>query len=205
MNLLTNELKSLKEAVSFLSSRVDELEAENKKLKTQQIQQPRALPMNFEGMCTDFVGELQQRERRRLNLIGVGVPEIMTGSLSERQSADRVQCQELVETLGMPSSCIREISRIGKMSEGRCRLLKVVVDCEENKRLILSRAKWLRKSDDFRNVFLKPDLTVLQRKIDFELRKELKTKRLTEPDRDFVIHMGEVVERNSTQGFLKHF
>ena len=52
---------------------------------------------------------------------------------------------------------------------------------------------------------MKPDLTQLQRKLDFELRKELKDSKSAHPDKDFIIYRGKVVERSSIRGFRRDF
>ena len=98
---------------------------------------------------------------------------------------------------------INEVSRIGKLMDGRNRLLKVSLDSDDSKRSILTHAKQLRRTEAYRNVFLKPDLTPFQQKLDYKLRMELRDKRNSDPDKEYVISNGKVVERN--QGFRKDF
>lgn len=208
---LRAEMQSLRESISSLSARVDKLEEENKTLKFQQQenldQQTTEVtePLSFEGTCSEIVDELQQRERRKLSLILAGAAEPESGTVAERRAFDKEQCRELFEAIGMSFCPITDVSRIGKLIEGRRRLLRVTVDNEENKRFLISNSKRLRHISKYRTVYLKPDLTLLQRKQNFLLRKELKTVKSFQPEKDFVIHQGKVVEKNSIQGFQKEF
>ena len=79
------------------------------------------------------------------------------------------------------------------------------MESDDIKRFILSNANLLHKTEYFKHVFVKPDLTPLQQKLDFELRKELKARRSAHPDKDYVIYNGKVVERDSSRGFRKDF
>lgn len=208
INSVRAEMLILKESISSLSSRVDELERENKALKHQHqilLKQPNTDSMAFEGACSGLVDELQQRERRKLNLVVFGMAEPVSGSVDDRKSVEKKKCHELFEAIGMSSCLIKDVSRIGKLVDGRNRILRVTVDTEDNKHFIISHSKNLRHKEQFKGVYVKPDLTQFQRKLDFELRKELKNSRSVHPDKDFIIYRGKIVERSSIQGFRKDF
>lgn len=202
-----SELQSLKDTVSLLSSRVDELEKECVTLRNERRVSSEASvnSSNFESFCSTVVGELQMRERRKLNIVIAGKSEMMSGSVAERRAADQEFCRTLFEFVGVSPGVIHELSRIGKLTYGRNRLLKVSLDTEETKRTILTGAKRLRQSDVYKGVFVKPDLTPFQQSLDFQLRKDLKAKIASNPGSDFVIHNGRVIERNASQGFQRDF
>jgi len=201
------ELQSLKETVSLLSSRVEELEKENEALKNDRRVSHDSGPniSNFEDFFSSVVGELQMRERRRLNIMIAGAEETKSGSIAERKAADTEYCQHLFETIGVSPITIKDVSRIGKLVDGRKRLLKVSLDSDDSKRCILTSAKQLRKSEAYRNVFVKPDLTPFQQELDYRLRMELRDRKNADPDKEFVISNGKVVERNTFRGFRKDF
>ena len=205
---LKAEMQSLRESINSLSTRVDELEEENKLLK-QSLQgipdRPSIDLVTFGGACSDLADELQQRERRKPCLVVVGVPEPASGSVDERKASDKERCHELFEAIGMSSCDIKDVSRVGRVNAGKRRLMRVTVDSEESKWLIISNSKHLRHIEKYKSIYVKPDLTPFQRKLDFELRKELNQRRSTRPDKDFVIHKGKIVERNSIRGFQKEF
>ena len=200
-----SEIQSLKESVLSLTVRVEKLEEENVKLKNQQQQQVPILPLDLDNTCSEMVNEFQQRERRKLNIIIVGAPEQATGSISERKAFDQEQCSELFDSIGLSRCNIKDISRIGKLSTERRRLLRVTLFDEEDKRFLITHSRKLRHVDKFRNIYIKPDLTMLQRKIDFNLRKELRVFKSAHPEKDFVINRGKIIERNSKQDFQKIF
>ena len=202
------EIQSLRESISSLTSRVDKLEIENTSLKAQfqqALNQPNANSGSFESACSEMMNEMQQRDRRKLNLIVFGASEPSTGTVTERKVADREKCSEIFEAIGLPNCCIKEVSRLGKLSDERSRLLRVTVANEDDKRFIISHSKQLRQTEMFKNVYVKPDLTLYQRKIDFQLRKELHAKKSAHPETDFMIYRGKVTERNNPQGFRKAF
>jgi hypothetical protein len=62
------------------------------------------------------------------------------------------------------------------------------------RRQLLNRARDLRDSRRFGNVFINPDLTASEREADFHLRQELRAKRLANPAKHFLIRRGVVAE-----------
>ena len=64
--------------------------------------------------------------------------------------------------------------RIGKLDESKPRPLRIVVKSLDGKKEILSRAKDLKNAENFKRMFISPDLTRKQQKVDKELRTELK-------------------------------
>ncbi len=200
---LRSDIQSLKDTISSLVSRVTQLEKENKILKERQTSAFE--PLSVESMCSDMMNELQQRERRRCNLIIAGVVEQTSGSVAEREYADEEICSEIFGSIGLPQSRIGDLRRIGKLTNERNRLIRITMVEEEDKRFLIKSSRKLRFVEKFKNVYEKPDLTLLQRKIDFELRRELQTTKAAHLEKDFVIHKGKVVEKNSSQGFRTNF
>ena len=191
---LRAEMHSLRESIFSLSTKVDKLEEENKALKLQQqkSEQQNTGRLSFEGTCSEMVDELQQRERRKLCLVVAGAAEPESGSVAGRKTFDKEQCREIFEAIGKPSCSITDVSRIGKLTEGRRRLLRVTVDSEESKRFLISNSRRLRYMVKYKTIYLKPDLTPLQQKQDFQLRNELKAMKSMHPEKDFIIQRGSV-------------
>jgi len=104
-----------------------------------------------------------------MNLIIHGVPE-----KDAEQDIDQVT--EILGT-GLHMDYDRHISsvmRIGKLDENKPRPIRIVIKSMDGKKEILSRAKDLKNVEDFKRMFISPDLTRKQQKVDKELRTELK-------------------------------
>ena len=69
---------------------------------------------------------------------------------------------------------VSSMYRIGKVEENKPRRLRIVVKSLDGKKEILSRAKDLKNVEKFKRMFISPDLTRKQQKVDKELRTELK-------------------------------
>ena len=111
------------------------------------------------------VEEVLEIERRRMNLVFHGVPETDA-------EHDIDQVAEILST-GLHMDFDRHISsmyRIGKIDENKPRPLRIVVNSLDGKKEILSRAKELRNVENFKRMFISPDLTRRQQKVDKELR-----------------------------------
>lgn len=201
---LRAEMQSLRESISSLTSRVDKLEEENR-TQREALKRQTGEPFSFEGACSDLMNELQQRERRKLNVVVFGASEATAGTIAERKAADKVQCSEIFEAIGLPNCILKDVSRIGSLKAGGRRLLRVSLENESDKHFLLTHSKQLRHVSRFNSVYVKPDLTHVQRKHDFELRKELQAKKTAHPDKDLIIYRGKIMERNSIPGFRKGF
>ena len=205
---MRSEMRALKDAISTLTTRVDKLEDENRSLKDQLKQvlsQPIGDSASFENSCSEMITELQQRERRKLNVIVFGASEPKFGSVAERGTADREKCSEVFDALGLPNCSTKHVLRIGKQSDGKRRLLRVTLENEEDKKFIISQSKELRRIEKFKDIYVKPDLTPFQQKIDFQLRKKLQESKSAHPQKDFIIHRGKVIERNFVRDFRMAF
>ena len=83
--------------------------------------------------------------------------------------------------------------RIGKVHESGAQLLRVTL-AKDKKRELLDNAKRLNSSTDYKQVFIRPDLTKAERQIQFELRKKLREIRESEPGKKWKIWRGKVIE-----------
>jgi len=136
------------------------------------------------------VEEQMEIERRRKNLIVFGVPESETGNDIDTVSDIITQALKLDF-----SRHIESIVRIGKFSHEKARPIKMIAKTFEGKREILTRAKMLRELDDYKGIFVAPDLTRKQQEFDKDLRVNLKKIREAgEPEA--VIRSGQIIKKN---------
>lgn len=207
INSLKEELKCLKITVSSLVSRVEKLEEDNKVLfnQHQETLNSSAASISFDSKCAELLEEMKQRDLRKCNVVIYGVREPTTGNVHERRQADEDKCDELFEFLGISHGNVQSVKRLGKKREDNKRILCVTLKDENSKHLLIKRSKQLRRSPSYENIFIKPDLTFVQRQLDYELRKELQKRKTAEPDKDFVIHKGRITERSNLQNFRNEF
>ena len=171
-----DEMKSIREDMLVLSSRVDQLENDNRillgayqELKKQTLT---CRPMNDDQM-ESIVHEIEQRYSRRENVIVRGLPELDTGSPSQRNAADLGKAHDIFSAMGIDKPVIRDATRLGKITRDRPRLLKIrCVDVDSQKE-VLKRSRTLKNVDEYRNVYINKDLTVDEQKRQTLLRGEL--------------------------------
>lgn len=116
-----------------------------------------------------YIEEALEIERRKMNLVIHGVPDI-----DAEQDIDQVAA---ILCNGLHMDFDRHVSsmmRIGKLDVNKPRPLRIVIKSLDGKKEILSRAKDLKNVDTFKRMFISPDLTRRQQKVDKELRTELK-------------------------------
>ena len=157
------------------------------------------------SQCTDLLEEIRQRDVRKCNVVISGILEETTGSVTERSKYDESKCVEIFDKLGLKSKSIKSAMRLGKKREDNRRLLRVTLNSEDDKHELMRHSKLLRHKPEFQNVFVKPDLTPLQRKVDFELRKDLRSMKSAQPEKDFVVFKGKIMERKDVQNFRNKF
>ena len=100
---------------------------------------------------------------------------------------------------------IVSVTRLGRPSANRIRLLKVQLPTIAEKKQILAKAKELRDSthEVHSKIYIRPDMTKRQLEDSKNLHACLQQKRMSYPDKKWIIRKGEVVdlptEDNSTQ------
>lgn len=210
---MKDEINSLKESISTLSSRIDRLEKENEifcnnlqdnlQKQASQNHEIEHLKRSLETMATELPSqifeEFEKRHNRRTNIIVRGLPELQSGSLVERKDHDKAKIRELMLFLSEDQSLVSNISRIGRLRSDGHRLVKITVANENTKWNMLQAAKRLKNSPVFAKVYLSPDLTPQQQQNQRYLQLQLKKRR--EEGEDVVIRSGRIQSRSQFQNF----
>ena len=147
----------------------------------------------------ELLMEVEERQRRRDYLIVFGLLEKGTGSVEERKRRDADSFKSLLQEIGIPDLVPKEVVRIGKVSDTRPRLLRVRCSDFEAKMAILRAARNLRSSKNFKNVYINPDRTRMQREKNGELRRELRERR--NAGEKVVIRGDQIVESENNKNF----
>ena len=178
------EIDNIDSKVQALECRINGISSDTSKLAKRQILQE------------SEAGEINKRKK---NLILKGIPE------SDVPDKDKVtELIELIEALNFHVDDVSKYhGRLGKIrNDGKPRFFKIECKDEDTKKIILSKAVQIRHiqtlSYDKNTVYISPDMTILQRERDIELRKELKDKRLQDPNGHWIIRGLKVVKEVTT-------
>ncbi len=123
--------------------------------------------------------EKEEKERKNYNLIIHNLPEDRRLSQREQNEKDRENCRKIIDELGLhvEEEEIVETARLGWIREEedehtRPRVILVKMTEAQKKWKIIKNTKRLRESrnEEYKSVFIGPDLTVKERKAEKELR-----------------------------------
>ena len=196
---LTSSFATLSSQIKSFECRLDDLFREQR-CQRQEIDDLKAsIEMISSEQPTKIFDEVENRLRRRHNVILRGLPEMSSGTVQERKEHDTVTLQNIFAYLGNDCIDITDNRRIGRPKSNGHRILKCTLHTEEQKWNLLRTAKTLRQSSQFKDVFISLDLTPLQQQEQKKLWTELKQRRAE--GEDVVIRSGCVRPRNETQNF----
>jgi PHD-finger len=135
------------------------------------------------------VVEEMEREKRKNNLVLMGVPE----EGNDGEGTEKVA--EVINGL-IPEAKVDFVlvGRIGKKENGT-RPIRIRVEDQSHRRKLLGRAKDLKSMEGLGRIYIVPDLTRVQQLEDKKLRDEVKRLRAT-GERGVKIEKGVVVVRN---------
>lgn len=204
---LESDVRKEKDRMVRLESRVsavEEADSEQKKSFAQiMIEQEEERKSESTGRKTDKeireqMYEVMEREKRKNNLILVGVEEGLDDQI------EKEVVEKIIETLVPETKVKIEImGRIGRKEQNRIggemrpRPLRLNVQDFDDRKRLLSRGKKLKDSE-FAQVFVVPDLTRMQQEEDKIIRDKLKEFRNT-GRRNVKIIKGEIVEEDGGQ------
>jgi len=170
--------QNLRDSVSILSEKINRLGVDNDQLQNQltstisSLREAHITP-SVSLNAPNVVDEYLDRERRKLNLIIYGLPEVSVPTGSERKSADLDGIQELVRSeFNINNLETSKCFRLGRQGN-KLRPLLITLSDSSVRRQILRNAKNLRNSSKYKNVFISPDLTPQEREASKTLHTEL--------------------------------
>ncbi len=182
--------------ITSLTRRIEELGTTNLILE----EKCGHLEAQLSKLSTSIFEEFEDRHRRRKNLIFSGVPEELNGSVEHRIEADKNFIRRLMRDLSMDQRHPVDVNRIGRPGDGKSRMLRAKFRDEDDKLLLLRKARLLRSMPTYKSVFINPDRTIAQRTDRKHLMSELRARK--EIGEDVVIFQGKVIPRSNPQNFL---
>ena len=143
------------------------------------------------------VDEYRDRESRKLNVIFHKIPESKSEEPTSRKTDDAKFVLNVAKEIGVEKLEIVNVVCLGQHKSENDRSLKVQVSNLNFKRLLLVNAKKLHlsNSEQLRKVFITPDLSLQERKVQRNLRSELK-RRKDAGEFDLIIRRGQIVRKN---------
>ena len=203
LDAVKQENDKLRKMIKSLNQRLTEMECANSFL----VEKSRSLEKRCDEYerslerralsDEDLMREATERHRRRKYLIVSGLQESSEGSVGQRSLEDAEKVKDLVFSLGIENFTPGKVSRIGRISGSRGRLLRFKCPTVDDKLALLRSSKKLRDHTTYNGVFINPDLTITQRKQNREIRIELKRRR--EAGESVIIRHGRVIDRSEIE------
>uniref|UniRef100_A0A6P7GMJ3 Uncharacterized protein LOC114344492 n=1 Tax=Diabrotica virgifera virgifera TaxID=50390 RepID=A0A6P7GMJ3_DIAVI len=160
IKVIGNQISDLKKLIISLQNDIQELKAENVKI------QPSTQQVDLE----EVIEELNDRNRRKKNLVIFGVPD---HSQQGEVDDDKLEVNKIINLL-YPQFDISNLRlfRVGRFSDGRTRPIKVVLR-DENQVLKLIRNSKVLRNGNYKNVSVASDRTPRQITHYKKLKEEL--------------------------------
>lgn len=121
---------------------------------------------------SDKLIDAEEKERLRSFVI-YGIAESGEETNRGKYNDDLGKVNSLLDVLDIETGPAN-VYRMGKQQDNKPRLIKVVMPTSYHKNLVLKNAISLKNLPAFANVFLRPSLTLEQRKADYDLRCQLR-------------------------------
>jgi hypothetical protein len=201
---LKREITKLNDTLDALIKRVDETDDKVRHLEVKclSLEAKIASAEVEKNQPEEIIKEVEQRYTKRLNLIISGVPEQVSGAVEERKRKEEEFVHGVCQHIGVEFKNISDSVRLGRQTlthVNKPRLLRITCSSVEAKFEMLKKAISLRRSDEYKGIYINPDLTAKQQQEARDLRTELKVRR--ENGEDVIIRRGKIVNRNSDPHF----
>lgn len=183
---------------SRIGGEIRELQAALIDLKNEIVELKKA---NGQGICSgvddntfeEILQELNDREKRKRNVIIFGVSEQRNPNVQTRAAQDKQTVTEILETLSVSEVGDIKALRLGKVSQNESpRPLKVVVKDESMVHEIIRKAKELRNSDIYKDVRISFDRTPRQIRLHRSVQAQLNERRLAGEDNLKIKYVGGI-------------
>jgi len=165
------------------------------------------LPMEPPATISDSVSELRDREARKNNLVIFNIPESSNDDAEDRKLHDISTVIELFDfELDIQTTATNPV-RLGKKQQNARypRPLRVTVEDEQMKWKVLKASKNLRdpRKEENKLIYIKRDMTRMERGMEEDLRKQLAEKRKEAEDRgvqcSWTIRRGKLINQQRTE------
>ena len=176
---LVKEKQDLKEKITELEKKWEMFKIEIKEETTKSVME--AVTQNLDLHLAERFQEMEEREKKKKNIVIYNVPESQHNDPKERQSDDVARCLDIFQnSLKVTEFQVEKVVRLGRRENNeRKRPLLVKMTSETEKQKILSSAKNLKTETEpwKKHLGISRDMTPMERIQEVGLRRELKEKR----------------------------
>ena len=171
LNAEVNQLKAdnviLSQKYDDQLSRVDELEKNRQDWSTQGKNNLTAPVQDVMALISTVADELQARKEKESNLVVQGLPE----SPSDDEESQKDNVLALFNSISVRNPRVIRAFRMGRRTN-KPRPIKVLCENRDTQQAVLSNAKRLKNSQQYNGVFIREDMTQLQRDNAYRKRQE---------------------------------
>ncbi|EYC37229.1 hypothetical protein Y032_0651g1151 [Ancylostoma ceylanicum] len=157
---------------------------------------PRSVIESFHALQSIISGPHKNCEDyfHRRSIVIQGIPELPLSTIpSVRQADVEAKVTEVLDALGVEARPWA-VFRMGRWSETKPRLTKVILPARSQYLAILGRAKSLRDTSKYKHIFIRASLTEEERRKEYDLRKEAREKNQSLGHKEYVVYRGQVVK-----------
>jgi len=197
---IEDKLKNLNSSFASINNAPEYQESDSHMDASSHQKQPRSANTVTAAseVLNSFINEEKERSKRRLNLIVHNVQEPSAESGLERKSQDISTVSSMFDKILGVKVKVRNANRIGqrKDNQSRPRLIKISVNSEQDKAVILRNCTKLRNKDnpaDIQKVYITPDLTPREQHENKVLRTKLAE--MNKSEKKYWIKNGRIVQR----------
>ena len=183
MEVMEARLKAAELERKLLAERVEKMENRSEQVKDRIVGMEKEIETGMEKakeeVKNEMATEMKDREERESNVVVYGIQESKAQEAKDRKEEDGRRIRKMAEVIGVEIRGEIEVKfRAGKRreaegeeEESRPRPMVVRIEDEETRQRLLQNARKLAREEEWRKVFVSPDLTWQQRE---EARKEEK-------------------------------
>ena len=187
---LKDRIKELEISNADLLQRIETLESDSNTWKNPSQPAHMKVPVpDMVALTSSVADELQDRKDKTDNLVIQGLPEIESDNETEQTNS----VVGLFNSIGVVNPIVKRAFRMGRRSNDRPRPIKVFCGNTDTKESVLMKAKSLSRLPEghkHKNVFIRHDLTKLQRDQEYNRRKERRRERESLPNNQHQRHYG---------------
>lgn len=192
---LTDRINQLVSHSNQMQTRIEDINVALRKKPDTELAQhsvSSALSQPVTNSAYDVIEEMRDRERRRQNIV------VYNFSEGTDRKADIEAFKALSNAIFKLDLAVAKAVRLGPKIDNKIRPLLLVLEDFNDKNYLISHSHFLKRHDDYKQVFIVPDRSKIERLKHKEAVDELK-KRRAKGETDLVIRNGVVVRRRPQQ------
>ena len=142
--------------------------------------------------------EKREKERRKYNIVIQNLAESNSDSAEDRKSYDIMEVRCMLVAMRLRDIEVKAAVRMGKKTENKSRPLMITLDSDRDQ--VVKKARFIRRYDCWRSVFIDPDRTPQEQEIFKETRLEFKRRK--ESGENVIMRDGKILKSSRRASYL---